>query len=163
MDYNPPVGGSPGDPYINGNPTTGTEGSIPPAAAVEFPQREIVAAIVAAGLTPDNGDLTQLAAAIKAMTLGGEAQSWVSMTGLRSAGVTYFNTTGRPISVSVLVTCPTGAFANFVVGGVSVSGITGNSNSLTVGDGGSVIVPDGASYVLNTTGGATLNTWTELR
>ncbi|TVO57515.1 gp53-like domain-containing protein [Denitromonas halophila] len=73
MDYNPPVGGDPGDPYIDGNPTTGTEGSIPPAAAIEDPQREIVAAIAAAGLTPDNGTLDQLATAIQIGTLGAAA------------------------------------------------------------------------------------------
>ena len=43
MQYNQPYGVSdPNAPYINGNPTTGTMGSIPPAASIEFPQREIV-------------------------------------------------------------------------------------------------------------------------
>ena len=43
MQYNPPYGVSdPNAPYINGNPSTGTMGSIPPAASIEYPQREIV-------------------------------------------------------------------------------------------------------------------------
>jgi len=51
--------------YLNGNPSTGTPGSIPPAAAIEYPQREIVNFINAVGLTPTNGDLTQLAEAVQ--------------------------------------------------------------------------------------------------
>ena len=51
MKYNQPFGISdPNAAYINGNPTTGTMGSIPPAASVEFDQREIVALIAATGL-----------------------------------------------------------------------------------------------------------------
>ncbi len=47
MDYIPPVGGAADAPYIDGNPNTCTEGSIPPAAAIEYPMREIVNAIKA--------------------------------------------------------------------------------------------------------------------
>lgn len=73
MDYNPPVGGGAGDPYIDANPGSGIEGSPVPAASIEYPQREIVAAITAAGLTPDNGELEQLASAIQLGTLGAAA------------------------------------------------------------------------------------------
>jgi hypothetical protein len=45
---------------VNGNPSTGVRGSIPPAPAIEQPQREIVNVIAQAGLTPQPGDLTQL-------------------------------------------------------------------------------------------------------
>ena len=66
MKYNQPYGiTDPNAAYINGNPTTGTMGSIPPAASIEYPQREIVALIAAAGLTPDNADLAQVLKAIK--------------------------------------------------------------------------------------------------
>ena len=64
--YNPPYGVSdPNAPYINGNPATGTMGSIPPAASIEYPQREIVGLIGACGFTPDNADLLQLAKAVQ--------------------------------------------------------------------------------------------------
>jgi len=46
--------------YINGNPATGILGSIPPAAAFEQPQREIVNVIQAGDLTPSDTDLSQL-------------------------------------------------------------------------------------------------------
>ena len=51
--------------YINGNPSTGTMGSIPPAASIENPQREIVNFIGASGLTPTDADLFQLAKAVQ--------------------------------------------------------------------------------------------------
>jgi hypothetical protein len=66
MKYNQPYGVSdPNAAYINGNPSTGTMGSIPPAASIEYPQREIVAMIADAGINPDNADLTQLAKAVQ--------------------------------------------------------------------------------------------------
>jgi hypothetical protein len=71
MQYNQPYGMPAevtwGDtPYINGNPSTGTAGSIPPAGSIEYPQREIVNVIRdAALLTPSNSDLHQLAKSIQ--------------------------------------------------------------------------------------------------
>jgi hypothetical protein len=93
MRYNPPWGmtdpeptfGS--EPFINGNPATGAMGSIPPAASIEFPQREIVAVIQYAhdkGLldynntacaVPSNSDLQQLLKAIFGMTNQRKLQS----------------------------------------------------------------------------------------
>ncbi|MBP2494928.1 hypothetical protein ABID82_007287 [Methylobacterium sp. PvP062] len=68
MQYNKPFDQTnPAAGYVNGNPATNTAGSIPCAEGLEYPQREIVNAITAAGLTPTNGDLTQLAQAIKAL------------------------------------------------------------------------------------------------
>lgn len=52
--------------YVNADVSIGRRGSTVPAEAIESPQREIVAAIVAAGLTPDADDNTQLSQAIKA-------------------------------------------------------------------------------------------------
>src|SRR5215831_1830755 len=66
MQYNQPYGVSdPNAPYVNGNPQTGTMGSIPPAASIEYPQREIVEIIADAGFTPSNADLKQLARALQ--------------------------------------------------------------------------------------------------
>jgi hypothetical protein len=61
MQYNQPYGVSdPNAPYINGNPSTGTQGSIPPAASIEYPQREIANLITDGGFVPSNGDLRQV-------------------------------------------------------------------------------------------------------
>lgn len=68
MKYTPPIGApGPNDPYVDGNPLTGTEASTVPAASIEAPQREIENAIIAAGLTPNAADMTQLTLAILAM------------------------------------------------------------------------------------------------
>jgi hypothetical protein len=76
--YNQPYGVSdPNASYVNGDPSIGRAGSIPPAASIEFDQREIVEVITRANAraysdfsgapcaAPDNGDLTQLRKAIE--------------------------------------------------------------------------------------------------
>ncbi|MBT1509396.1 hypothetical protein KIP88_02680 [Bradyrhizobium sp. SRL28] len=74
MKYNQPYGISdPEGPYINGNPSTGTMGSIPPAASIEYPQREIVNLITHAGLVnPDNTDLHQLSKSVQSMLMNAQ-------------------------------------------------------------------------------------------
>lgn len=83
MKYQPPFvpGATPGAPgifnadpdasYVNGDPQTGTEGSYFPNKALEDPQREIVNALTAAGLTPDHTSLEQLAEALSRHASGG--------------------------------------------------------------------------------------------
>jgi hypothetical protein len=71
MRYRQPHGISdPDASYVDGNTGTGTLGSVIPAEAVENPQREIVAVVEAAGLTPSAGDTTQLAQAIAILATG---------------------------------------------------------------------------------------------
>jgi hypothetical protein len=70
MLYNQPFDKPPevtyGDtPYVNGNPATGQPGSIPSAASIEYPQREIVNLIRSSPLAPSNSDLQQLARALQ--------------------------------------------------------------------------------------------------
>jgi hypothetical protein len=66
MKYEKPFGiADPDAPYINGDPSIGRAGSIPPAAAFENPQREIVGFISRSGIVPDAGDLLQLTKAAR--------------------------------------------------------------------------------------------------
>lgn len=67
MKYHQPYGVSdPNAAYVNGNPSTGTMGSIPPAQSIEYPQREIVNFISDNGLAPpDDADLHQLSKGIQ--------------------------------------------------------------------------------------------------
>jgi hypothetical protein len=66
MLYNQPYGVTDTNaPYINGDPSIGQQGSIPPAASIEYPQREIVNFITDSGITPTNSDLTQLAKSVQ--------------------------------------------------------------------------------------------------
>src|SRR5262245_13708518 len=61
MKYVQPYGiTDPDAPYINGDPSIGRQGSIPPAAAFEHPMREIVNVISKNLLTPTDTDLSQM-------------------------------------------------------------------------------------------------------
>ena len=82
MKYNQPYGISdPNAPYINGDPSVGRAGSIPPAASIEYPQREIVNLIndvALEHLVADNGDLRQLGKAIQSGQLNYEIDTGLS-------------------------------------------------------------------------------------
>jgi len=55
MKYNQPYDqpSNPNAPYVDGNPAAGIQGSIVPAASIEYDQREIVNVISAAALSPE--------------------------------------------------------------------------------------------------------------
>jgi hypothetical protein len=86
----------------------------------------------------------------------GVGQSWQSVT--RTIGVTYTNTTGKPIVVSAYlgITFITNAYAYIYTGGVTVnlcSFITGgNSAWATI----SAIIPAGTTYSVSTNAGVTV-------
>lgn len=67
MKYIQPVGGAASDPYVDANPSGGIEGSPVPAAAIEHPQRELVALLVDAGIAPTDADLTQVTKAVRTL------------------------------------------------------------------------------------------------
>lgn len=66
MKYQQPYGMPEDAVYVNGDPSVGIQGSIPPAAAIEHPQREIVNFIEKNALTPNENDVYQL---VKAMVI----------------------------------------------------------------------------------------------
>jgi hypothetical protein len=101
MKYNQPYGVSdPNAAYINGDPSIGQAGSIPPAASIEFDQREIVNFIIKALLTPDNADLFQLAKAAQTQRV-----NWAVDSGTANAMVITLDpaplalTVGLPVHV----------------------------------------------------------------
>lgn len=93
MKYNQPHNETdPNATYKDFNLDTGEPGSIPPAIAIEAPQREIVAAITAAGLTPDASDNTQLTQAIDAkISAATEGKADNDLSNLSSAGQTVID------------------------------------------------------------------------
>lgn len=97
--------------------------------------------------------------AMAAMQSVGWGQTWQNLTGSRALGTTYYNTTGKPIEVSVSCVIPSGTSVSITVSGVSIS-VDNVSAGATGVVGRSVVVPPGASY--SATGG-TLNLWAELR
>lgn len=70
---------NPTEPYKNGNPATGEEGSIPPMESVAHPMTELVNLISSAGLTPSHADLEQVRKAVKKMIEDGTVSN--SLTG----------------------------------------------------------------------------------
>ena len=85
----------------------------------------------------------------------GDGQSWQNVSGSRIKGVTYMNTTGRPIMVSIAYSGTPGVVGYIFVDGLQVASALDQPNSATV------IVPDGSTY--ETTGSAGFITWAELR
>lgn len=85
--------------------------------------------------------------------LSGHGQSWVDVTSQRSVGVTYTNSTGRPIQILLDFVRPTTEWVlNVVVDGLKPYGAGGYCP----------IIPPGATYRVNASGITTL-TWRELR
>ncbi len=91
----------------------------------------------------------------------GAGQPWQDVTGSRAIGVTYTNTTGKPLVVDVYAVCSTAAYLIATVGGVPVRGpmaATGQGMFL------SVIIPTGATYMLTASAGTTSGLdWKEMR
>jgi len=80
----------------------------------------------------------------------GVDQTWQDVTGSRASGVTYTNTTGKPISIYVDI--------SNVAASLSIDGVILQSGTTTTTI--SAIVPDSATYVITS---STINRWSELR
>jgi hypothetical protein len=100
--------------------------------------------------------------ALAAMSSLGYGQTWQSVT--RTAGTTYYNTTGKPIMVSCSGVCSgAGIATTLTVNGVLATAgvITSTGSASWVG-----IVPAGASYIFSAAAGGTvtsITSTTELR
>jgi len=107
--------------------------------------------------------ITNLTLLAKQSQLIGVGQTWTNMVASRSLGVTYYNTTDRPISLAVFCSAiSTGAI------GLRINGV--GNNTMAYGQPGGAalsfqaIIPQGASYMVYTSSGSVdLNTWFELR
>lgn len=101
--------------------------------------------------------------ALASMSSLGYGQTWQSVT--RTSGVTYYNTTGKPIMLKFEATATTSA-ANVVVGinigGVAIGSVTGGAVSVAFATCSGIIIPTGQSYVLTDTNVAARPTF-ELR
>lgn len=93
----------------------------------------------------------------------GVTQTWQDVQPSRALGVTYYNTTGRPIMVSVQGTSTaTYASMTLTIGGVTIIGTGAPSGSTGIAVVG--IVPPGASYSADVTvGTGAVGNWKELR
>jgi hypothetical protein len=168
MLYNQPFDqpSLPNASYVNGNPSTGTPGSIPPAAAFEMPQRELVNFVTDNGLTPsalnlhqtsqslqydlvnygvDTGAVNTLVAAFNPPITSygtGSLKVWVKIKNTNTGNVTLDAGAG-PVSVRsptlvqlIASSLSAGAIAEFIYDGTFWQWIAGGS--VSAGGGGSV-------------------------
>lgn len=90
----------------------------------------------------------------------GSGQTWQDVTGSRSFGVTYTNTTGRPIMVSLYPGALSNRTYSLTVNGQQIASVAYGTATVQVPMVG--IIPTGATYQASTDSG-TLEKWTELR
>lgn len=116
------------------------------AGGVEIPKRDGVIALTA--------------------DLFGVSQTWQNVKGSRSAGVTYTNSTGRPIAVSIagiMASNQTGVQLSLEVNGVEASSFALTQSSFDIRGNVFAIVPPGATYSLTANKVSSIMTWSELR
>lgn len=98
--------------------------------------------------------------ALAAMSSLGYGQTLQTVT--RALGTTYYNTTGKPITVSGSNNNISGGRQSITVNGIIIGYYTAANNAIDMPF--NFIVPAGGSYAVSITAGtATVNIWTELR
>lgn len=100
--------------------------------------------------------------ALAAMSSLGYGQKWTDVTASRTAGTTYYNTTGRPIIVDVAGGNSSNTSVEIVIGGYAMgqNGITGSGYTAIPAR--NAVVPPGLSYSV-AAGAAGISKWSELR
>ena len=158
MQYEAPYGSTdPSSPYINGNPSTGTMGSIPPAASIENPQRELANFITASQITPDRTDLLQLTKGVRAQTVNYQPdQGLVNQLQVALNPVLLNYTVGLPLRVMVKYTNTGPATINAGPGVVGIKKPTGAEMSAGDLPAGGIIelVYDGTNFQMINFGGS---------
>ena len=146
-----------GTPLLNASQLVDSTSTVKGVARFATDTEVINKSNVSAAVTPSN------TATIAQSTDLGVGQTWQGFTGSRSSGVTYTNTTGKPIQVSVVVQDIGGSTNDlyFFVNGTSavrmpdIAGGWAGFQQLTV------TVPSTQTYKLETTN--LLYSWAELR
>ena len=94
----------------------------------------------------------------------GVGQTWQNVTASRSAGVTYTNTTGKPIEIAIQTSISNSTTGiSIFVDGLDVVLSQSSISSGTQYTFGNVIVPDRSTYSLTILAGGVLRRWYELR
>jgi len=106
MKYQAPFGAAdPDDGYVDDNPALDIDGSIPPAKAIEHPQREQHALIVGAGLVPDEADLTQVLQSVLRIAAAYQHMTFMAGWGVDGAGedlaVQIYGALTAPVDMSI--------------------------------------------------------------
>ena len=98
--------------------------------------------------------------ALTAMSSLGYSQVWTTLTSSRAFGTTYYNTTGRPILVSVNASGTNNTTVALTVNSLTIQNV-GNSTGGTLSAFVTAIVPPSGSY--SASGTMSLSSWFELR
>lgn len=88
----------------------------------------------------------------------GLGQTWQDLIASRALGVTYTNSTGKPIEVHVATTSASNQDAMFYINGVYMARAMSSGSAIASHY---MVVPNGATYSVAAT--ATLSKWSELR
>lgn len=106
-------------------------------------------------LRKDGGLLTlEEVSGLQALGVG---QTWQNVKASRASGVTYTNTTGRPIYVVITATNATSSLLITIDGAARYAATDGTANiSLNI----SAVIPNGSTYSINS---ASISYWSELR
>jgi hypothetical protein len=153
MDYAVPYANPApnGTSYVDGDPIHGIAPSIIPAAAVEYPQREIVNTILKNQISPSNGDLTQLARALQADIVNWAVDSGTAnhiIINLDPAPPTLFAGLKAWILVKVTNTGTTDVTCNGIVKPLLTQGLANLASGVIVTNGIAIIVYDGTQWQL---------------
>jgi len=89
----------------------------------------------------------------------GVGQTWQTVTGSRAIGVTYTNTTGKPILVSIYIYLPSSQSSDLVVDGITVSTMRNPFTSGNYWATIQAIIPNNSTYSASN---GTLQFWSEL-
>ena len=105
--------------------------------------------------------------ALTAMSSLGYGQTWQLVTGSRALATTYYNTTGRPITVAISTTgsvSSSSSALNITVNSVAIiaQGLIYGAGGISSGPSVTFIVPSGQSYSATVSQG-NLASWAELR
>lgn len=107
-----------------------------------------------------NNSITQADLTTAVLPLG-VGQTWQNVKASRSNGVTYTNSTGRPILVAVAGYGTTNAAIEAVVGGVTIYGSDASASGRISAI--SFVVPNGSTYSVSMTNVTAWLSWAELR
>lgn len=102
------------------------------------------------------------------MSMGslGYGQTWQNVTGSRTSGTTYYNLTGKPITLLILASSGAGNYNSYSVsinGGTSFVFMQGQNSSGASVMNGYLVIPPNTSYSLSSGTGAGFGSWYELR
>ena len=146
---------------VNSLSSTATDAALTAAQGKTLQDTKLAKTDVINALTSTSTTQALSAAQGKALNdkMLGTGQTWQNVTASRAKGITYTNSTARPIQVLIVVNGGVSGSGNtIVVGGVTIASFDVHTSMTSPF---SFIVPAGQSYRINLS--STIESWAELR